>query len=59
MASNPPGTCCYKGVKHEGDAVGKYDRIDDFEVYISEAPDKSTENGILMYVEGSMNASVC
>lgn len=48
MASNPPGSCCYQGVKHEGEAVGKFEQIDDFEVYISEAPDKSTDKAILM-----------
>lgn len=49
MTSNPPGSCCYKGVKHEGQAVGRFEQVDDFEVYISESTDKSTENGILMY----------
>jgi len=50
MSSNPPGKCCYHGVKHEGEAVGRYEKTEDFETYISEAPDKSTENGILLHV---------
>lgn len=52
MASNPPGACCYQGVKHEGETVGKFDKIDDFEVYISEASDKSTDKAILLYASG-------
>lgn len=50
MSSNPPGSCCYKGVQHEGEAVGRFEQGDGFEVYISEAADKSTDKGILMYV---------
>lgn len=49
MSSHKPGSCCYQGVKHEGKPVGKFDKVDDFEVYISEAQDKSTDKGILMY----------
>lgn len=51
MASNPAGSCCYQGVKHEGDFVGTFDKIDDFEVYISEAPDKSRDNAILILTD--------
>lgn len=50
MSSNPPGKCCYQGVKHEGNPVGRFEQTEDFETYISEAPDKSTDKGILMQV---------
>jgi len=51
MASNPPGACCYKGVKHEGEAKGEYIQIGDFETYIVYPEDKSTEKAILLYVQ--------
>lgn len=50
MASNPPGTCCYKGVQHEGETTGRFEKMDDIEVYISESANKSNEYGILLYV---------
>ena len=50
MASNPPGACCYKGVKHEGEPKGEFGKIGDFETYLSWPEDKSTENALLMYV---------
>lgn len=50
MASHPPGSCCYKGVKHEGEAKGEYITIGDFEAYVSWPEDKSTENAILLSV---------
>lgn len=57
MSSNPPGSCCYQGVKHEGNTVGRFEQVDDFEVYISEAKDKSTEKGVLMYKTSSNTGS--
>jgi hypothetical protein len=50
MASNPPGACCYKGVKHEGEAKGEFIQIGDFETYVSYPEDRSTEKAILLYV---------
>ncbi|KAL4867961.1 hypothetical protein BDV12DRAFT_170370 [Aspergillus spectabilis] len=34
MTSFPPGSCCYQGVKHEGEARGEISHIGDVEVYI-------------------------
>eukprot|EP01099_Mayorella_cantabrigiensis_P005619 TRINITY_DN4564_c0_g1_i1.p1 TRINITY_DN4564_c0_g1~~TRINITY_DN4564_c0_g1_i1.p1 ORF type:complete len:255 (-),score=42.58 TRINITY_DN4564_c0_g1_i1:204-968(-) len=51
MASNPPGACCYKGVKHEGEATGEFVTIGDFEAYVSWPEDKSTENAILLITD--------
>jgi hypothetical protein len=48
MASNPPGSCCYKGVKHEGSATGEFSTLGDFEIYTKLPENKSTEKGILM-----------
>ena len=48
MASNPPGSCCNKGVKHEGQPVGSISRVKDFEVYTSYPADKSTDYAVLM-----------
>ena len=50
MASNPPGPCCYKGVKHEGEAKGEFVTIGDFEAYLSYPEDKSTDKAILLFV---------
>lgn len=50
MASLPAGSCCYQGVKHEGEAKGSFSQLNDFEIYTSSPADKSTENGILVYV---------
>lgn len=49
MASNPPGSCCYKGVKHDGTPTGTYETVADFEAYVKYPEDKSTEKGILLY----------
>jgi len=51
MSSNPPAQCCYQGVKHEGNPVGRYEQTEDFETYISEASDKSTDKGILIITD--------
>ncbi|KAK4937136.1 hypothetical protein LTR66_015246 [Elasticomyces elasticus] len=60
MASNPPGDCCYKGVKHEGDITGRYENLDDFEVYVSEPKGNANGNGILIITDviGHRNTNV-
>jgi len=50
MTSHQPGACCYKGVKHEGEAKGEIGTLGDFEIYTKYPEDNSTEKGILMYV---------
>ncbi|KAH8749248.1 esterase/lipase [Diaporthe sp. PMI_573] len=51
MTSHPPGSCCYKGVKHDGDAVGRLEGYDDLEVYISEPKNGSSDKGILILTD--------
>jgi len=51
MSSHPAGSCCYQGVKHEGQPVGKLEQGDDFEYYVTEASDKSTNKGILVITD--------
>lgn len=51
MSSNPPGSCCYQGVKHEGTPQGKLEQGQDFEYYVAETADKSTEKGILFITD--------
>ncbi|EXJ93180.1 esterase/lipase [Capronia epimyces CBS 606.96] len=51
MASNPPGACCYKGVKHEGTATGEISTLGDFEIYTKYPEDKSTDLGILIITD--------
>ncbi|KAK7888024.1 hypothetical protein LTR67_009419 [Exophiala xenobiotica] len=51
MASNPPGKCCYQGVKHEGEATGDFSTLGDFEIYTKYPENKSTEKGILIITD--------
>merc|ERR1712000_451033 len=51
MASNPPGKCCYQGVKHEGNATGEISTLGDFEIYTKYPENKSTEKGILIITD--------
>ena len=51
MASNPPGPCCYHGVKHEGEPTGSFTQIGDVETYIAQPKDKSTDYGILVITD--------
>jgi len=51
MTSHPPGTCCYKGVKHEGTATGEFSQLGDFEIYTKYPEDKSTDLGILIITD--------
>jgi hypothetical protein len=57
MASHAPGSCCYKGVKHEGQPVGSLSTVKDFEVYTSYPENKSTDYAVLMYVFPSILSS--
>ncbi|PVH72191.1 alpha/beta-hydrolase [Cadophora sp. DSE1049] len=48
MASNDLSSCCYQGVKHEGDARGRYETVDNFEAYFTNAQliaDQFASNG--------------
>lgn len=49
MASNPPGQCCYQGVKHEGEAKGEFSQLGDFEMYTVKPEDGNMDFGVLMY----------
>ncbi|KAJ0419037.1 dienelactone hydrolase [Aspergillus carlsbadensis] len=51
MASYPPRTCCFQGVKHEGDATGKFLTIDDFEAYIKIPDGEPVKNGIILLTD--------
>ncbi|KAG4411864.1 hypothetical protein IFR04_015004 [Cadophora malorum] len=44
MTSNAPGSCCYKGVKHEGHPRGRIEYLGETEVYVTE-PSTSAANG--------------
>lgn len=45
MASHPPRSCCYAGVKHEGTASGEMKSVGDVETYFAYPEDKSTKKG--------------
>ncbi|KAK3706289.1 hypothetical protein LTR37_012804 [Vermiconidia calcicola] len=49
MSSNPPSRCCIAGVKHEGEATGTIDKVGTQDAYIAYPPDKSTQNGIILF----------
>ncbi|KAF2088555.1 alpha/beta-hydrolase [Saccharata proteae CBS 121410] len=51
MASNPPGKCCSVGVKHEGTATGKIEKIGGISTYVAYPADKSTSNAILILTD--------
>ncbi|KAH8688707.1 dienelactone hydrolase family protein [Talaromyces proteolyticus] len=51
MASNPPGSCCYQGVKHEGEPVGSLSTLNNFEIYTSYPANKSTEHAVLILTD--------
>ncbi|PYH90775.1 dienelactone hydrolase [Aspergillus ellipticus CBS 707.79] len=51
MTSLPPGSCCYQGVKHQGEATGSYSKLNDFEIYTNYPADKSTEYGVLIITD--------
>jgi len=62
MASNPPGSCCYQGVKHEGESKGQLKSIGDVETYFAYPESKSPEHGILILTDvighGFINAQL-
>ncbi|KAL7621789.1 hypothetical protein AAE478_007288 [Parahypoxylon ruwenzoriense] len=41
MASNPPGDCCVKGVRHEGETTGTSIKVGKYDAYLA-TPDPST-----------------
>lgn len=49
MSSNPPSRCCIAGVKHEGEATGTIDKVGTQDAYIAYPPDKSKQNGIILF----------
>ena len=51
MASHPPGTCCYAGVKHEGTPTGEMKLVGDVETYFTYPKDKSTKRAILLITD--------
>ncbi|KAF3399451.1 hypothetical protein DPV78_006185 [Talaromyces pinophilus] len=51
MTSHAPGSCCYKGVKHEGQPVGSISTVKDFEVYTSYPENKSTDYAVLILTD--------
>lgn len=48
MTSNPPGSCCVKGVVHTGTAIGEYSKVGDIDVYRVYPKDKKTYKAILL-----------
>jgi len=51
MTSNPPGSCCYAGVKHDGTASGEMKSVGDVETYFAYPEDKSTKKGLLLITD--------
>ena len=49
MASNPPGSCCYKGIKHDGEPTGELSQLGDFEIYTKKPDSGDNTYGVLMY----------
>ncbi|KAL3496262.1 dienelactone hydrolase [Aspergillus germanicus] len=51
MASYLPRTCCFQGVKHEGDTTGEFITIDDFEAYIKIPEGEPAKTGIILLTD--------
>ncbi|KAK3058174.1 hypothetical protein LTR09_001252 [Extremus antarcticus] len=51
MASHPPGQCCTVGVKHEGEAKGKIEKVGGISSYVVYPKDKQTANTILILTD--------
>ncbi|KAK7702718.1 hypothetical protein SLS57_011217 [Botryosphaeria dothidea] len=51
MASNPPGKCCTVGFKHEGQAIGKIEKVAGINTYLSYPASKSTENAVIIITD--------
>ena len=51
--AGPPGDCCFKGVKHTGEAVGRKIQIAGVDTYISEPPSEAQidrkPKGVILY----------
>ncbi|KIN03285.1 hypothetical protein OIDMADRAFT_27722 [Oidiodendron maius Zn] len=45
MTLNAPGTCCFKGVKHEGQPRGCIESVGETEAYVSEPTSAVASNG--------------
>ncbi|KAB2576487.1 Hydrolase tropI [Lasiodiplodia theobromae] len=58
MTSYPPGECCIRGVKHEGQAVGKMVQVGGISSYVVYPEDESTRNAILVLTDVFGHASI-
>ncbi|KAH7051008.1 Alpha/Beta hydrolase protein [Macrophomina phaseolina] len=58
MASYPPGRCCITGVKHEGTAVGKFEKVGGVDAYVTYPEDKSTHTAVLFLTDAMGHASI-
>ncbi|KAL7929307.1 alpha/beta-hydrolase [Trichoderma chlorosporum] len=45
MASYPVASCCFKGVKHEGEATGKSFKIGNYDAYLATPEDNNNHQG--------------
>ncbi|KAI0165446.1 putative cytoplasm protein [Hypoxylon sp. FL1284] len=51
MASNPPGTCCTVGVKHDGEPTGRDIKIGKWDAYLAEPKaEKAHQGAALLYL---------
>ncbi|KAF1922893.1 alpha/beta-hydrolase [Didymella exigua CBS 183.55] len=51
MASNPPGECCAKGTKHEGEPKGEFKLVDGIDTYLAHPASGSTKDAIVILTD--------
>ncbi|KAI1134224.1 dienelactone hydrolase [Hypoxylon sp. FL0543] len=50
MASNPPGQCCYQGVKHEGEPQGKLFKVGEHDVYLATPEPSTAKDAAILFI---------
>ncbi|KAI1801968.1 dienelactone hydrolase [Daldinia bambusicola] len=50
MASNPPGDCCYKGVRHEGTPTGTDIKVGIHDAYLATPEPSTAKDAAILYI---------
>ncbi|KAF8999601.1 dienelactone hydrolase [Cyathus striatus] len=48
--AHPPGDCCFRSIKHSGDAVGHTISLGGMQTYVSEPPSQGAGNKIILFL---------
>ncbi|OTA52762.1 alpha/beta-hydrolase [Hypoxylon sp. EC38] len=50
MASNPPGDCCYKGVRHEGEPKGTLFKVGEHDAYLATPEPSTAKDAAILFI---------